>query len=127
MKGGVDYDVIVIGSGMGGMTTAAALSRFDRKVLLLEQAQHLGGLTHSFSRGSFSWDVGLHYCGMFRPDQQGSKLLDWLSGGAVEFRVEKAGIIRRRVALLDPKKLNLGVTVFFLKGSRSPWGVLSRP
>ncbi len=28
------WDAIIIGSGMGGMTTAAALSRFDHKVLL---------------------------------------------------------------------------------------------
>ena len=64
-----EFDVIVIGSGMGGMTTAAALSRFDHKVLLLEQAQMIGGLTHAFSRNRFSWDVGLHYCGSFGPDQ----------------------------------------------------------
>jgi len=37
------FDVIVIGSGMGGMTTATALSRLDHKVLLLEQAQVIGG------------------------------------------------------------------------------------
>ena len=81
-----DYDVIVIGSGMGGMTTATALSRMDHKVLLLEQAENIGGLTHTFSRGDFTWDVGLHYCGTFRPDQAGGKALAWLSGGAVEFR-----------------------------------------
>ncbi len=57
MKGNNTYDVIVIGSGMGGMTTATALSRFGHKVLLLEQAQNLGGLTHSFSREGFTWDV----------------------------------------------------------------------
>jgi all-trans-retinol 13,14-reductase len=44
MKENNTYDVIVIGSGMGGMTTATALSRFGHKVLLLEQAQNLGGL-----------------------------------------------------------------------------------
>ena len=33
-----EFDVIVIGSGMGGMTTATALSRMDHKVLLLEQS-----------------------------------------------------------------------------------------
>ena len=80
------FDAIVIGSGMGGMTTAAALARMDYKVLLLEQAQNIGGLTHTFSREGFSWDVGLHYCGTFRPDQPAGKVLNWLSGGAVEFR-----------------------------------------
>jgi len=81
-----DFDVIVIGSGMGGMTTATALSRLDCKVLLLEQAQTIGGLTHSFSRNGFSWDVGLHYCGLFGQDQPAGKILDWLSGGTIEFR-----------------------------------------
>ncbi len=81
-----EYNVIVIGSGMGGLTTATALSRMKHKVLLLEQADHIGGLTHSFSREGFSWDVGLHYCGLFGRDQPGGKMLDWLSGGTIEFR-----------------------------------------
>jgi len=81
-----EFDVIVIGSGMGGMTAAAALSRFEHKVLLLEQAQTIGGLTHAFTRDGFSWDVGLHYCGTFGPDQLAGRILDWLSGGTIEFR-----------------------------------------
>lgn len=81
-----EFDVIVIGSGMGGMTTAATLSRLDHKVLLLEQAQAIGGLTHAFTRNGFTWDVGLHYCGMFGHDQFGGRILDWLSGGTIEFR-----------------------------------------
>ncbi len=81
-----EFDVIVIGSGMGGMTTAAALSRLDHKVLLLEQASTIGGLTHTFTRDGFSWDVGLHYCGLFGHDQIGGRILDWLSGGNIEFR-----------------------------------------
>ena len=60
-----EWDVIVIGSGMGGMVTAAALSKMGHKVLMLEQYDKLGGQTHSFSRKGFSWDAGLHYLGGF--------------------------------------------------------------
>ncbi|MDH4064265.1 MAG: FAD-dependent oxidoreductase, partial [Acidobacteriota bacterium] len=80
------FDVIVVGSGMGGMTTATALSRMGHRVLLLEQARSIGGLTHAFSREGFTWDVGLHYCGTFGHDQPAGRILDWLSGGTIEFR-----------------------------------------
>jgi len=61
-----EFDVIVVGSGMGGMTTAAALSRMGRKVLLLEQAQTIGGLTHAFSRDVYQYSFGHVEPGRFR-------------------------------------------------------------
>ena len=78
------WDAIVVGSGMGGMAAAAALSRFGRKVLLLEQHWVLGGLTHSFSRDGFTWDVGIHYLGNFAPGELDWRLLDWLSDTPIE-------------------------------------------
>jgi all-trans-retinol 13,14-reductase len=78
------WDAIVIGSGMGGMSTAAALSRVGHKVLLLEQYQTIGGLTHSFSRDGFSWDVGIHYLSGLAPGEPERKLLDWLCDTPIE-------------------------------------------
>ena len=78
------WDIIVIGSGMGGMVTAAALSRLGHKVLMLEQYDKLGGQTHSFSREGFSWDAGLHYLGGFGPDRSGKAMLDWLCDSPIE-------------------------------------------
>jgi phytoene dehydrogenase-like protein len=80
-----NWDVIVIGSGMGGMAAGAALSRVGNKVLLLEQHQTLGGLTHSFSRDGFTWDVGIHYLSGLAPGDTGRDLLDWLSESPIEF------------------------------------------
>lgn len=79
-----DWDAIVIGSGMGGMSAAAALSRTGHKVLLLEQYQSLGGLTHSFSRNGFSWDAGLHYLSGVAPGEPERDLLDWLCETPIE-------------------------------------------
>lgn len=57
------YDVIVIGSGIGGLTCAALLSKLGKKVLVLEKHYVAGGFTHTFYRKGYEWDVGLHYIG----------------------------------------------------------------
>ncbi len=58
------YDVLVIGSGMGGLATAVLLARYgDRRVLVLERHYTAGGFTHTFTRLGFEWDVGVHYIG----------------------------------------------------------------
>lgn len=56
------YDVIVIGSGLAGMTAANKLARNGRKVLLLESHNKLGGFATWFKRqkGDHIFDVSLH-------------------------------------------------------------------
>ena len=62
LKGCQDYyDVIVIGSGLAGMTTANILGRAGHSVLLLEQHYKFGGLATWFHRpGSHTFDISLH-------------------------------------------------------------------
>ena len=83
-NGESSWDVIVVGSGMGGMVTAAALSRLGHRVLLLEQSETLGGQTHSFSRDGFQWDTGIHYLSGFGPGQPNRAVLDWLADTAID-------------------------------------------
>ena len=62
LKGAADsYDVVVIGSGLGGMTAANILARDGMKVLLVEQHYKLGGLATWFKRpGGHIFDISLH-------------------------------------------------------------------
>ncbi|MFP6621300.1 MAG: NAD(P)/FAD-dependent oxidoreductase [Pirellulaceae bacterium] len=56
-----EYDVIVIGSGLAGLTTANILGRAGYSVLLLEQHYKLGGLATWFKRpGGHVFDISLH-------------------------------------------------------------------
>lgn len=55
------YDVIVIGSGIGGLSLAALMSKLGKRVCVLEQHYTAGGFTHSYEREGFEWDVGVHY------------------------------------------------------------------
>jgi len=54
------YDVIVIGSGLAGMTAANYLGKCGRSVLLLEQHYNLGGLATWFRRKGHIFDISLH-------------------------------------------------------------------
>jgi all-trans-retinol 13,14-reductase len=79
------YDAIVIGSGMGGLTTAALLSDLGKKVCVLEQHYTAGGFTHSYEREGYEWDVGVHYIGEVGKATRTRRMFDYLSGGELEW------------------------------------------
>lgn len=79
-----NWDVIVIGSGIGGMACAGALAKTERKVLVLEQHYIPGGYTHSYARKGYQWDAGVHVIGEMLPHQIPAKILKWLSNEAIE-------------------------------------------
>ena len=61
----MSLDVIVIGSGIGGLTAAALLARYGKRVLVCESHTIAGGAAHNFSRRGFHFDSGpSFYCGI---------------------------------------------------------------
>ena len=54
------FDAIVIGSGLGGLTAGAKLSRAGRKVLVLERNHSLGGAASTYKAGDLMVEASLH-------------------------------------------------------------------
>ena len=79
------YDAIVIGSGIGGLCSAALLSQMGKKVIVLEQHYTAGGFTHAYERNGYEWDVGVHYIGDMGRKSQGRGLFDFISGGKLKW------------------------------------------
>ena len=58
-KGNDEFDVIIVGSGIGGLSCGSMLATKGYKVLVLEQAANLGGYFSSFKRKDFLFSVGV--------------------------------------------------------------------
>jgi len=57
------YDIVIIGSGLGGLECGAILSKEGYKVIVLEKNKQLGGNLQIFSREKRIFDTGIHYIG----------------------------------------------------------------
>jgi all-trans-retinol 13,14-reductase len=87
--GSAVVDALVIGSGIGGLTAAAALAKRGRRVLVLERHSQLGGMTQTFRRREYTFAPAVHYIGGVGeepgPENQFGRLLRWLTDGQLRF------------------------------------------
>lgn len=56
-----EYDVVVIGSGLGGLSAAALLARAGLHVAVVERNEHPGGYAQVFRRGEYVFDPAIHF------------------------------------------------------------------
>jgi len=81
-----NYDIILIGSGMGALTVASLMAQMrGKRVLILERHFRAGGFTHAFQRGRFSWDVGVHYIGDVGEGSRLARFFALVTGGKLRW------------------------------------------
>ncbi len=80
------FDAIVIGSGLGGLSTAAFLAKRGKKILVLERHYTAGGYTHVFKRRGYEWDVGVHYVGdVHHPKTMMNRIFNYICDKPIEW------------------------------------------
>ncbi len=58
-----NYDIVIIGSGLGGLVCGAILSKEGKKVCVVEKNDQIGGNLQTFRREGITFDTGVHYVG----------------------------------------------------------------
>jgi len=73
-----DYDIVVIGSGLGGLVCGAILSMNGYKVSIFEKNRQIGGCLQTYSRDKTIIDTGVHYIGGLGEGQQLHQIFKYL-------------------------------------------------
>ena len=69
MSSGERFDVLVIGSGIGGLVSASLLTKEGLRVCVLEKNPQIGGALQTYARDKTLFDSGVHYMGGLAPGQ----------------------------------------------------------
>ena len=69
---------VIIGSGLGGLSTGVLLAKNGYEVTILEQASQVGGCLQCFSRGGVKFETGMHFIGSLDDDQVLSHYFNYL-------------------------------------------------
>lgn len=72
------YDYIIVGAGIGGITTGALLTKSGASVCILEQHSVPGGYGHSFKRKGYVFCAEIHYIWNCGPNEDGEKIFNYL-------------------------------------------------
>ncbi|PWN58763.1 phytoene desaturase family protein [Chryseobacterium viscerum] len=73
-----EYDILVIGSGLGGLVSALILAKEGLKVCVLEKNNQYGGNLQTFSREKLIFDTGVHYLGGLTKGQNLNQFFSYL-------------------------------------------------
>ncbi len=78
MENDQKYDIVIIGSGLGGLLTGALLSKEGYNVCIVEKNSVYGGSLQTFKRNGVVFDTGMHYFGSADKGQFIYKLFNYL-------------------------------------------------
>src|SRR5690242_7667738 len=83
-----EYDVVIVGSGLGGLACGTILAKEGYKVIVLEKNKQIGGNLQTYVRDRVIFDSGVHYVGGLDKGQNMHQLFKYL-GVVDKFKMQK--------------------------------------
>ena len=100
-------DVLIIGSGIGGLTTAIILAKLGYHVTVIEKNRLPGGLTRSYTRNGVECSIGVHYLGSLGKGQILRRFFDYFDVTS-KIPVERMGQNGVQNGIIDRYLFNTG-------------------
>src|SRR5579872_4175703 len=97
------FDVLIVGTGMGGLVCGNTLARQGYTVCMVEKNKQLGGCLQIYVRNKVIFDSGVHYIGGLAKGQNLYQIFKWL-GLMDELKLEKMDPDFDRILLDDDQK-----------------------
>ena len=97
------FDVLIIGTGMGGLVCGNILAKQGYSVCMIEKNKQLGGCLQIYVRNRVIFDSGVHYIGGLDKGQNLYQIFKWL-GLMDELKLEKMDPDFDRIILDDDPK-----------------------
>jgi all-trans-retinol 13,14-reductase len=105
------YDIVIIGSGLGGLLCGAILSKNGFKICILEKNLKIGGCLGSYSKDGALFDTGVHYIGGLDKGQNLYQIFSYV-GLMSKLKVERLSMDHFDVLMFgdDPKQYGFAQT-----------------
>jgi phytoene dehydrogenase-like protein len=101
-------DVLVIGSGIGGLTTSIILAKLGYQVTVIEKNRRPGGMTRSYKRNGIECSIGVHYLGSLGEGQILRRFFDYF-GVTSKIPLERMGKTGTQNGIIDRYLFNTGL------------------
>lgn len=73
-----EFDSVILGAGLGGLSVAACLTRLGYRVAVLEKHDLAGGCCHTFDYGNYRFCADVHYISQCGPGQTIDRFFDYI-------------------------------------------------
>ena len=81
------YDIVIIGAGISGLTAAAIAGKFGLKCCILEKEPNAGGYLAGFSKNGFHFDTSIHWLNQCNKNEMTGRIFSLIGSDSPRIKI----------------------------------------